>query len=61
MSEDMTYCYNLKCKNTKCNRHASNIQQHYFPHSFAFFKECEHWDLQEVYFSTSADMRGEQE
>ena len=61
MSEDITYCYNFKCKNMKCDRHGSNIQQHYIPHNFGFFKTCEHWDLPEMYFSTSVDMRGEQD
>lgn len=60
MSEDITYCYNIKCKNTACYRHASNIKQHYIPHSFAFFKGCVYWDVPEVYFSTSADIRGGQ-
>ena len=54
MSEDITYCYNSKCKNTECKRHPSNIKVHYIPHSFGFFKDCEHWDLPEVYFSASA-------
>ena len=75
MSEDITFCYHLKCKNTKCERHASNITQHYVPnitqhyvpnitqhyvpHSFAFFKDCEHWDLPEKYFTTSKGERKE--
>jgi len=53
MSEDKTYCYNLKCTHKSCERHASHIQQHYIPHSFAFFKDCEHWDMPEMYFTTS--------
>ena len=51
MSEDITFCYCLKCKNKKCDRHASNITQHYREHSFAFFKDCEHWDLPEKYYT----------
>lgn len=51
MSEDITFCHYLKCKNKKCERHASNITQHYRVHSFAFFKDCEHWDLPEVYYT----------
>lgn len=39
MSEDITYCYNHKCKNTKCERHDTHIKQHYVPHSFGFFNK----------------------
>lgn len=57
MSEDITFCYHLKCKNKKCERHASHIKQHYVPHSFAFFKDCEHWDLPEVYYAPSGERK----
>lgn len=40
MSEDITYCYNTKCKNLKCERHSSKIKVYYIPHSYGFFKEC---------------------
>ena len=55
MNEDITFCYHFKCPNKKCERHADNIKQHYVPHSFGFFKDCEHWDLPEVYFTTSGE------
>ena len=54
MSEDKTYCYNLKCKNKKCERHSDNIKVHYIPHSFAFFTSCKYW-------ATSSEKAGEQE
>ena len=53
MSEDITYCYNIKCKNRKCRRHASQIKEHYIPHSYGFFKDCTWWDLPEQYFIAS--------
>lgn len=53
MSEDITYCYNTKCKNLKCERHSSQIKKHYIPHSFDFFKDCAWWDLPEQYFVAS--------
>lgn len=55
MSDDITFCYYSKCKNKKCERHPSNIKVHYIPHSFAFFKDCEHWDMPETYFTTSKE------
>ena len=53
MSEDITFCFNTKCKNTKCERNPKNIRLHYIYHSFAFFKECEYWDVQEAYYVPS--------
>jgi hypothetical protein len=47
MSEDITFCYNEKCKNRKCERHISHIKKNYIPHSFAFFMDCKYWDVQE--------------
>lgn len=47
MSDDITFCFYSKCPNSKCERHASHIRTPYIPHSFAFFKDCEHWDLPE--------------
>ena len=55
MSDDITYCYHSKCKNKRCERHPSNIRVHYIPHSFAFFKDCEHWDMPETYFEASRE------
>lgn len=51
MSEDITFCFYSKCKNTKCERHMSHIKTPYIPHSYAFFKDCEHWDLPEKYYT----------
>lgn len=53
MSEDITFCFYTKCKNTKCERHASQIKRHYIPHSFAFFKDCEYWDIPDVVIEQS--------
>lgn len=58
MSDDITFCYYSKCKNKKCERHPSNIKVHYIPHRFAFFKDCEHWDMPETYFTTSKEGEG---
>jgi len=55
MSEDITYCYNTKCKNLKCERHSSQIKKYYIPHSFGFFKDCVWWDLPEQYFVRSKE------
>ena len=55
MSDDITFCYYSKCKNKKCERHPSNIKVHYIPHIFAFFKDCEYWDMPETYFTTSKE------
>lgn len=43
MSEDITYCSNEKCENTKCERHTINIKLHWLHHSYADFRECESW------------------
>lgn len=43
MSDDITFCFNDKCKNKECFRHPSNITQLWRDHSFANFEECEHW------------------
>ena len=39
-SEDITYCANERCENTKCERHPMNINLHYLYHSYAIFTEC---------------------
>lgn len=43
MSDDITFCLNLKCKNRKCERHKSNIKHKLMNHSFAAFTKCEYW------------------
>ena len=53
MSEDITWCYYTKCPNKKCERHTSHITQFYVPRSYAFFKDCAWWDMEEQYFSPS--------
>lgn len=53
MSDDITFCYNTKCKNKKCERHPVNILIPYREHSFAFFKECEYWNVPETYYAPS--------
>lgn len=35
MSEDITFCDNIKCKVKKCFRNPKNIQHFDIPHSFA--------------------------
>lgn len=52
MSEDITWCYYSDCKNKKCERHTSHITKFYVPRSYAFFKDCEWWNMPETYFST---------
>lgn len=42
-SEDITYCANEKCINTKCERHPINIKLHWLQHSYAMFSECEYF------------------
>ena len=42
-SEDITYCSNEHCTNTKCERHPMNINLKYVHHSYAMFTECEYW------------------
>lgn len=51
MSEDITFCSNSKCTDTKCERNQKNIKQYWLDHSFADFSECEKF----------ADMRGDNE
>ena len=51
MSDDITFCYNTKCRNKKCERNPKNILMPYREHSFAFFKDCEYWDVPEVWYS----------
>ena len=41
MSEDITFCSNFECANTKCERNQKNIKQYWLDHSFADFRECE--------------------
>lgn len=53
INDDITFCYYSECPNKECFRHSSNIKVHYVPHSFGFFKDCEHWNLPEVYFEPS--------
>lgn len=55
MSEDITFCYNEKCKSKKCERHISHIKKHYIPHSFAFFKDCKYWDMKEEDTSVNSE------
>ena len=45
MSDDITFCFNNHCRNRKCERNPANIRVPYKPHSFAFFKDCEYWNL----------------
>lgn len=42
-SEDITFCGNDKCPNTKCERNSDNIRDYRIPHSFANFTECNYW------------------
>lgn len=44
MSDDITFCFNDKCKNKKCMRHPDNIIQKWHDHSFALFEDCKYWD-----------------
>lgn len=53
MSEDITFCFYSKCQNKKCERHASNIRILYEPHSYAFFKDCEYWDIPDIVLELS--------
>ena len=43
MSEDITFCSNSRCKNTKCERNQKNIKQHWLDHSYAMFTDCDYW------------------
>lgn len=51
MSDDITFCYNTKCRNAECERNPKNILIPYREHSFGFFEDCENWDVPEVYYS----------
>lgn len=51
MSDDITFCFNTKCENKKCERNPKNIRVHYIDHSFAFFKDCEYWNVPEEYYA----------
>lgn len=51
MSDDITFCFNNKCRNADCERNPKNIKVPYRDHSFAFFKECEYWDVPETYYT----------
>ena len=53
MGEDITFCFYSKCPNKKCKRHTGHIKRHYVPHSYAFFKDCEHWDIPDVVLEQS--------
>ena len=44
MSDDITFCFNDKCKNKKCMRHPDNTIQKWHDHSFALFEDCKYWD-----------------
>ena len=46
MSEDITFCVNMRCKK-RCERNPRNIRMYWMPHSFARFEECEYWDAPE--------------
>lgn len=61
MSEDITFCFHVKCKNTDCERNACHIKQRYRDHSFAMFEECEHWDVGKTYYSPSERRNDEQD
>ena len=43
-SEDITFCSNSNCRNTKCERNPKNIQQYWLDHSYAMFTDCENWE-----------------
>lgn len=55
MSDDITFCYNTKCKNKECERNPANIVMPYRPHSFAFYYECEFWDQPKLYYTAQED------
>ena len=57
MSGGITFCFNNKYRNSQCERNPRNILTPYREHSFAFFKECEYWDVPEVYYEPQ---KGEQ-
>ena len=47
MNEDITFCTDTSCEHRECERHISQIEQHWRPHSFADFDSCEHWQERE--------------
>ena len=51
MSDDITFCYNSKCKNLKCKRNPKNIRTPYKDHSYAYFNECEFLDVPMTYYT----------
>lgn len=51
MSDDITFCFNNHCRNRECERNPANIKVPYRDHSFAFFHECEYWDVPETYYT----------
>lgn len=53
MSEDITFCVYSKCPNKTCERHLSHIRMPYKPHSYTFFKDCEHWNIPDVVLEQS--------
>lgn len=56
MSDDITFCFNSKCRNKGCERHQSNIKIPYREHSFSFFKDCKYWGIPEtVYVGQNSD------
>ena len=42
-SEDITFCANRKCRDTKCERNSRRIRLPIL-HSFALFRDCPKWD-----------------
>ena len=42
-SEDITFCANRKCRDTKCERNSRRIRLPIL-HSFALFQDCPRWD-----------------
>lgn len=43
MSSYISYCYNQKCPNKKCERHISHIKDDGGLYSFMFFTDCVWW------------------
>lgn len=41
MTDDITFCMSETCKNKKCFRHHSNIQDRTIPHSFSMFENTD--------------------
>ena len=53
MTNDITWCYHMKCQNKDCERNVCHVTEFYVERSYGFFKDCEYWDLPEVYFVPS--------